>query len=242
MSKRVQFETSSEIGTYATLTNMYALVAASDNTAFVSAFEEELNVPVVQCTINGIKIVGAQTVGNSRGLLVSSTTTNQELQHIRNSLPEKVKVRRIEEKLNALGNVIVCNDHSALVHADVASETVEAVTDVLGVDVFKYALAGNGLVGAYSVMNNTSMLVGSKTLAEEVAELKELLNLNIIPGTVNRGSDVIGSGVVLNDYACFVGGKTMGTEIVIADGLFKINPAAELGEDEKRAWIDALQI
>jgi len=242
MSKRVEFECSSEIGTYARLTNMYALVAATDSTTFVSAFEESLNIPVIQCTINGIKMVGSQTVGNSKGLLVSSTTTNQELQHIRNSLPEKIKVRRVDEKLNALGNIIACNDHAAIVHADITNETVEAITDVLGVEVFKYSLAGNGLVGAYSVMSNTSMLVGSKTSPEEIDELKDLLGLNIISGTVNRGSDVIGSGVVLNDFACFVGAKTMGTEIVIADSLFKINPRAELGEDERRAWIDSLQI
>ncbi|KAI5181474.1 translation initiation factor 6 [Nematocida sp. AWRm80] len=239
MSNRIHFEGSSDIGTYSRLTNMYALVAATDSTGFVSAFEEALNIPVVQCSINGIKMVGSQTVGNSHGLLVSSTTTDQELQHIRNSLPEKIRVRRIDERLNALGNVMVCNDHSALVHSDVSTETIEVVADVLGVDVFKYNLKDNGLIGAYSVMNNTAMMVGSKTTAEEVAELSELLNIRVIPGTVNRGVDVIGSGVVINDFTCFVGDKTTSTEIVVIDSLFKTTPTAVLGEDEKRAWIDA---
>ncbi|KAI5172021.1 translation initiation factor 6 [Nematocida sp. LUAm3] len=242
MSQRISFESAQEIAAYARLTNMYALIAATDNTGFVSAFEEVLNVPVIQTTINGIKMVGAQSVGNSKGLLVSSSTTDQELMHIRNSLPEKVRVRRIDERLNALGNVIVCNDHSALVHADLAPETVEVISDVLGVDVFKYAISGNGLVGVYSVMNNTAMMCGSTTPVEEIAELSELLDLRVIPGTVNRGSDAVGSGVVINDFACFVGTATTSTEIVVIDSLFKTTATAELGDDEKRAWLDSLSI
>ncbi|EIJ89324.1 translation initiation factor 6 [Nematocida parisii] len=240
MSQRISFESSQEIGTFVRLTNMYALVAATDNTSFVSAFEEALNIPVIQTTINGIRMTGTQSIGNSRGLLVSSSTTDQELQHIRNSLPDKIRVRRIEERLNALGNIILANDNSALIHPDVSPETVELVSDVLGVDLFKYALAENGLVGSYAVMNNTSMLVSSKTTPEEVSELSDLLNVKVLPGTVNKGSDVIGSGVLINDFACFVGSKTTSTEIVVIDGLFKTTPTAVLGDDEKRAWIDAL--
>lgn len=41
-----------------------------------------------------------------------------ELQHLRNSLPDAVKVQRVEERLSALGNVIACNDYVALVHPD----------------------------------------------------------------------------------------------------------------------------
>ena len=56
--------------------------------------------------------------GNRHGLLVPTGTTDQELQHIRNSIPDSVQVRRVEERLSALGNVIACNDYVALVHPD----------------------------------------------------------------------------------------------------------------------------
>ena len=58
------------------------------------------------------------TTGNKNGLLVPSSTTDQELQHIRNSLPDSVKIQRVEERLSALGNVVTCNDYVALVHPD----------------------------------------------------------------------------------------------------------------------------
>lgn len=57
-------------------------------------------------------------VGNKHGLLVPSSTFDTELQHIRNALPEKIKLQRIEERLSALGNVVACNDYVALVHPD----------------------------------------------------------------------------------------------------------------------------
>lgn len=47
-----------------------------------------------------------------------NNTTDQELQHIRNSLPDSVQIRRVEERLSALGNVTTCNDYVALVHPD----------------------------------------------------------------------------------------------------------------------------
>jgi translation initiation factor 6 len=62
---------------------------------------------------------------NRKGLLVPTSTTDQELQHLRNAIPEAVKIQRIEERLSALGNVICCNDHVALIHPDLERETEE---------------------------------------------------------------------------------------------------------------------
>jgi translation initiation factor 6 len=73
---------------------------------------------VVHASISGCRILGRLTVGNRNGLLVPSSTTDQELQHLRNSLPDSVKIQRVEEKLSALGNVVAANDYVALVHPD----------------------------------------------------------------------------------------------------------------------------
>ena len=68
-------------------------------------FEAELadHIPVVKTTIAGTRLVGRMCVGNKNGLLLPSSTTDQELLHIRNSLPEEVAVQRIEARLSALG-------------------------------------------------------------------------------------------------------------------------------------------
>ena len=116
-----QFENSNEIGVFSRLTNSYCLVAIGGSENFYSVFESELAdvIPVVHTSIAGTRIVGRLTAGNRHGLLVPNTTTDQELQHLRNSLPDAVAIQRIEERLSALGNVIACNDYVALVHPDI---------------------------------------------------------------------------------------------------------------------------
>ena len=67
--------------------------------------------------------------GNSKGLLVPMSTTDQELQHLRNALSDDIRLKRIDERLSALGNVIACNDHVAILHPDLDKVTLLALLD-----------------------------------------------------------------------------------------------------------------
>lgn len=224
MAVRAQFESSSEVGVFARLTNSYCLVALGGSENFYSVFEAELSrhIPVIHCSIGGTRIVGRVTVGNRNGLLVPSITTDMELQHLRNNLPENVKVQKVEERLSALGNCIACNDYVALVHTDLDRETEEVITDVLGVDVFRATIAQNVLVGSYAVITNQGGLVHARTPQQDMEELSQLIQIPLTAGTVNRGSDVVGAGVVANDWSAFCGMDTTATEIGVVEQIFKL--------------------
>lgn len=73
-----------------TPTHSYCLTALGGSENFYSVFEQELadHIPVIHASVAGCRFIGRVTVGNKKGLLVPSTTTDQELQHIRNSLPD----------------------------------------------------------------------------------------------------------------------------------------------------------
>jgi len=43
-------------------------------------------------------------------------TASKELKELKEGLPGSVKIKRIDEKLSALGNCIICNDYVALPH------------------------------------------------------------------------------------------------------------------------------
>lgn len=144
MASRVSFENSTEVGVFAKLTNKYCLVASGGSENFYSVFEEELgpHMPVVHMSVGLTKLVGRMIVGNSNGVLLPAEATDMELQVLRNSLPDTIKIQRVEDKLNALGNVIACNDYVALLHPEVEKVTEEIVQDVLGVETYKTTIAG----------------------------------------------------------------------------------------------------
>jgi len=220
---------------FSKLTNSYCLVCNGGSQNFYSVFESELadDIPVVHCSIAESRLVGRMTVGNKKGLLVPNTTTDKELQHLRDSLPDSVKVKRVDERLSALGNCIVTNDHVALVHTDLDKETEEIVADVLGVEVFRQTIAGNALVGSYCALTNQGGMVHPKTSLEDQEELSSLLQVPLVAGTVNRGSDVIGAGMVVNDWAAFCGMDTTSTELSVIENIFKLQntePSAIVSE------------
>ena len=209
-----------------------------------SVFEAELadHIPVIKTSIAGTRLVGRMTVGNRNGLLLPNTTTDQEMQQIRNSLPDEVVVQRIDERLSALGNCIACNDYVALIHPDVDRETEEIVADVLGVEVFRQSVAGNVLVGSYATFTNQGGLVAPSTTVEDLDELSSLLQVPLVAGTVNRGSDVIGAGMVANDWAAFCGLDTTSTELSVIESVFKLraNDPSKIVNEMRASLIDSM--
>jgi len=225
MATRAQFEGSSDIGVFATLTNSYCLcgsIGSSQN--FFSVLESELSdtIPVIPTSIAGTRIIGRLIIGNRHGLILPSTATENEITHLKNALPPEVVVRQTDERLNALGNIITCNDYVALVPPDLDRDTEELIADTLKVEVFRTTIAGQNLCGTYSALSNQGCLVHPAMSRNHLEELSNLVQVPARTGTVNRGQNCIGTGCIVNDWAAFCGVDTTGTEIGVIDQIFNL--------------------
>ena len=118
-----------------------------------------------------------------------------------------------------------------------AQETEEIVSDVLGVEVFRQSIAGNALVGSYCVITNQGGLVHPATSMAEKEELSSLLQIPLVAGTINRGSDVIGAGLVANDWTAFCGLDTTSTEISVVEEIFKLGGGDNTVMDSMKNYI-----
>lgn len=224
MVSRTKFENSAEIGAYATITNSFCLLPNQPPSSFFSAIESLFppSFPIVCSNIGGTAIVGRLTVGNKHGLLVPITTTDDELLILRSRLPE-LQIERIRESFSALGNVISCNDHVALVHPELDRDTLDSIQDVLNVEPIASNIAGETLVGSYSTFTNRGGVVPPSTSQEQIHELSEQIGVPLEAATVNKGSSLISAGVCVNDNYLLCGWETTALEIAQLTRIFKVD-------------------
>ncbi len=110
----------------------------------------------------------------------------------------------------------------ALIHPDLDKETEQILTDTLNVECFRQTIADRVLVGSYSLFSNQGGLVHPKTSIQEQEELSSLLQVPLVAGTINRGSDVVAAGLLVNDWMGFCGLDTTAHEISVIESVFKL--------------------
>ncbi len=174
-----------------------------------------LKVPVHKIVLADSYLIGSMMAGNSNGMIFSGMASIDGLNGFgdRNTLV-------LKDKINAIGNDIVANDHAALIHRGFSKNSVKQIEDCLGVEAIKSSIGGIKTVGSVAVLTPKGMLVTPTATEEEVDFLSHLFHVNVKLGTANFGSIYVGSSMVANSKGVLIGSRSTPIEVGRADEVF----------------------
>ncbi len=217
--QRFYFISSSNIGAFSRVTDHWVLQAPSNEPTTRGLFDLFEKQPTTT-TVGQSTLVGILTAGNQNGLLVPHIVLDEELEALQEGLD--LPIIPLESKLTALGNLILANDHAALVSTEFSKTDIKAIRDALGVEVEAKTLAGSDLVGSYCVVTNQGLLAHTDISEEELEWLASFFSVETEIGTINCGVPYISIGLLVNLKAAAAGFETTGPELMrITEAFFQ---------------------
>jgi translation initiation factor 6 len=210
---------SPNVGIYALATDHYILAPPRISVSKARVLEETLKAQVVKTSLAGTILLGVYAAANSNGIVLPAIVTEEEVETI---TAVSGNVVQVESRRNAFGNLILANDHGAIVAEPLSreKEAMRRIRDALGVDVVVGRIAGLPYVGSLASVNNKAALVHPERSDDEAELIASVLKVRVDSGTVNRGSPFVGAGMLSNDSGVVVGNLTVGPELMIISNLF----------------------
>jgi len=197
------------VGVYCSASEDLAILSDTVERSTVKEIARTLDVEVVSTSIAGATIVGSLVAMNSHGIVVTNFAEPNELSR----LPKRLRVGKMEEKLNAAGNNILVNDRSALIHPGATSASVKMIEDVLDVEVMRRGIAGIGTVGSTCIATSKGVICHPRATGDELKLISELFRVPASIATLNYGTPYIGACAVANSKGAFIGSRSTPIEL-----------------------------
>jgi translation initiation factor 6 len=211
MIARTDFEGDSNVGAFGIATDRFVFVSSNMSEKSLDVLEKAFNLPLVQATVATLDAIGLVSVATSNGILVPYTVSDEELAELKNA--SDIRVDWLDDKMTALGNIIIANDSGAMCHPDFDFKARQKISDTLGVEVVPGSLAKLPIVGANAIATNQGAIVHPMATSGEIELLAQLLKVHVEVGTVNRGSPYTSLGVLANIDSMIAGTETTGVEL-----------------------------
>jgi translation initiation factor 6 len=197
------------IGIFCAVNENLAIVPIDLEKKLRQKLEDILEIEVLPTLISSSRLIGSLLVLNSNGVIVNNFAETSEIARLKKYL----NIMVLDDKLNAVGNNILTNDHAALVHTQYHREIIKQIEDTLDVEVLKGTIAGTRTVGTSAVMTNKGGLCHPKIKADELEKLQDIFKIDIVTGTANYGTPLIGACLIANSKGAVTGTTTTGIEL-----------------------------
>jgi translation initiation factor 6 len=190
---------------------------ASTKASKLSSF---LGVEPVRVSINGLRLIGPLVGMNNKGIIVSRLTEDEEIREIKKETG--LPVERLPTKYTSVGNLIVANDHGAIISEILPKQVIKIFADVLDVQVETMSIASYYQIGSMAVATNLGVVVHPRASEAEVKKIRDILKVDVELSTVNSGVPYVASGIIANSKNAVVGSLTNGSELLILSRALKV--------------------
>ena len=198
------------LGVFCSANENLAVIPTSSPPEFLEIVREFLEVEtVIKLSVDSSSTIGALMRFNSNGAVASQFISDAEIK----KLAEHIKVTRIDQKFNAMGNNVLANDNGAIVHPSFSPDTVEQISEALGVPVEKGTVAGYKTVRTSAVATNKSAIVHPHTSSYEMELIESVLGVEPHICTANYGTGQVGACMIANSRGAVTGESTTPIEL-----------------------------
>lgn len=204
---------SASIGVYSLANDKIVVIPKSVPLKKAQRMADWLRARLIHTSIGGSILVGAFACANSNGILLPHLIRSEELREVKACFDGNVTV--METKRTAYGNLVLANDHGAVVDPRVKETDLKQICDTLCVEAVGAEIAGLPYVGSLAVTTNKGTLAHPLLKDEEKKVLEDVLKVPVDVGTINCGIPYVGTGLIANRYAAAAGSMTTGPEIFI---------------------------
>ncbi len=205
------------VGVFCASSETLAVVPHATQADFPERVSKYLGVEnVIRMSVDGSSTLGSLIRMNSNGAVAAQSMFDDEIKRI----AQHVKVTRIAERHNAMGNNILANDNGAIVHPDFEDSTINLISKALGVPVERGTVAGYSTVGSAAVATNKGLICHPHTSSAEMELMERVLGLKPAICTANYGTGQVGACMIANSKGAMVGERTTPIELgKVEDGL-----------------------
>ncbi len=204
---------SSSIGVYSLATDRILIAPGSVPIKKAERLSEWLKVKLVHSSIGGSILVGALACANSNGILLPSFVKEEEVEAIQRCFKGNITV--METRKTAYGNLVLANDHGAIVDPRLKTPEIQKISETLCVEAVRGEIADLPYVGSLAVATNKGVLAHPLLKDSERQVLEQVLKVPVDVGTINCGIPYVGTGLIANSHAAIAGLLTTGPEIFI---------------------------
>ncbi len=204
---------SASIGVYSLANDRFVVIPQMVPLKKSERTAEWLKVKLVHTSIGGSVLAGALACANSNGILLPNSVREEELAVIKAAFDGNVTV--METKKTAYGNLVLANDHGALIDPRFKKHQIKQISETLGVDAVAGEIAGLPYVGSLAVATNKGVLAHPLLKDEEKKVMESVFKVPVDVGTINCGIPYVGTGLIGNSRAAVAGSLTTGPEMFI---------------------------